>query len=701
MNKEITKKISSHTEIIILVLLAIFGTVILVFGAVKVGVSTDEPYYVEATENYLNYGWYLSDQYLEESKNRELEHPNVYVYGPVPDIFSHKLNVYFGNEKTNILSRDSASHQVRHVFISLLFMGFLAITFFVINGITKSLKFSLLTVVILLSIPELVGHSMFNQKDVSVAIGVTLFTYSLILINTKKNLSALFIGVLGIILSLGSRPGIWLLIIVLLIGSLIFNLFLNRSWAQVIKELSLALFTILIGVIVLIWIYPNLFLNFLDLLIKSYTNSSKYWAFHDTLTNGRIEKYPISKFYIPDWLITELPIFLLVAFLISTLYFIYQTFSFNRNSQDVVINLFGFLLLIQIFTIPIYIFFFSSNLYSGLRQILFIFPAIGLLVSLALYRADKNLKESLVTVFASLSFYGYLALINYEQLKIFPFSYAYVSEVRTLDEVNDNWPTDFWRLSYRELAPKVDKNGLAVCNPFLLENGQHIDDKLRGWPFSENNLCENDPRFEPYLKDIGQTSNLKLNNDLQYWYIRSNDFGYNIPSNCTLVDEVSRSLRGKRLMMSYLSLCEYPLEEFTNLNNSFNEFVDSYLIYGWSNAEKNWIWSIGEQAYIAFKVPVTESARHLNITIQGDYFAEEINQRPLYFQINNETIVHSVQKIKNKKYYKIKYQLKSDEFSQSTIVIKILTPEKVSPKDLGLGQDERKLGFKFEKIFLN
>ena len=701
MDKKATSKFSYKIEIIILLLLAVSGIAIQVFGATKVGVSTDEPYYVEATENYLNYGWYLPDGYLEEFKNRELEHPNTYVYGPIPDVLSHKVNVYLGNEEKNVLSVNAASYQVRHVIISFLFIGFCAITYFVIYTITKSHKFSLLAVVILLSIPELVGHSMFNQKDVSVAIGVTLFTYSLILVNIKRYLSGIFVGVLGITLSLGSRPGIWILIMVLLIGFLVFNLFVNSSWAKLIKEFSIAVVTILISIIILIWLYPNLFSNFFGLFIKSFTNSSKYWAFHDTLTNGRIEKYPISKFYISDWLITELPIFLLAAFFISTIFFVYQILSFKKNSQDLVINLFGYLLLIQILAIPIYIFFFGSNLYSGLRQILFIFPAIGLIIALALYCADLKLKDSLVKVFASFGFYGYLALISYEQSQIFPFSYAYVSEVRTLDEVNGNWPTDFWRLSYRELAPRVDKDGLSVCNPFLLENGQHIDDKLRGWPFSKNNLCENDPRFKPYLESAGQTNNLKLRNDLQYWYIRSNDFGYNIPSNCELVDEVSRMLRGKKLMMSYLTLCEYPLEEYKDLNNNFNEFVDKYLINGWSNAEEKWIWSIGDQAYIAFTVAENEPAKQLNISIQGDYFAEEINHRPLYFQINNESVTYSVQKIKNKKYYKMSYQPKYDDYFQNTIIIKILTPEKVSPKELGLGLDDRELGFKFEKILIN
>jgi hypothetical protein len=701
VDKKIITKIFYKIEIIILVLLAVSGIVIQVFGATKVGVSTDEPYYVEATENYLNYGWYLPDDYLEEFKNRELEHPNIYVYGPIPDVLSHKVNVYLGNEEKNVLSVDAAAYQVRHIFISFLFIGFLSITYFVIHTITKSHKFALLAVVILLSIPELVGHSMFNQKDVSVAIGVTLFTYSLILINTKKYLSTIFVGVLGIILSLGSRPGIWTLIVVLLIGFLVFNLFVNRSWAKLIKELFISVVTILISIIILIWLYPNLFSNFFGLLIKSFTNSSKYWAFHDTLTNGRIEKYPISKLYIPDWLITELPVFLLVIFLLATLYFTYQIFAFRSNSKDQVINLFGFLLLIQILAIPIYIFFFSSNLYSGLRQILFIFPAVGLIITLVLYRADMNFRDSTLKFLASFGFYSYLALINYEQSRLFPFSYAYVSEVRTLDEVNNNWPTDFWRLSYRELVTKVDKDGLAVCNPFLLENGQHVDDKLRGWPFSRNNLCDNDPRFKPYLESAGQASNLILKNDLQYWYIRSNDFGYNIPSNCKLIDEVSRMLRGKKLMMSYLTLCEYPLEEFKSLSNNFSEIVDDYLINGWSNPEENWIWSVGDEAYIAFKITESTPTKQVNISIQGDYFAEEIKQRPLYFQINDEPVTYSMKKIKNKKYYNIKYQLKNDEHFQNTIVIKILTPNKVSPRKLGLGLDERELGFKFEKIFIN
>lgn len=350
-------------------------------------------------------------------------------------------------------------------------------TYILIKKLTGKNRYALLTIVIFLSIPELIGHAMFNQKDLSVAVGVSLFTYSLIWLQKNKIIPFFIYGLTGVILSVGSRPGIWILLFTLFMGSLIFNIYARKSIKEILRYFFWVTALLTSGIVILIAIYPNLYANFLS---KSFTNSSRYWAYHDTLTNGRIEKYPISLRYIPEWLITELPFGLLIISLISVLFLGMKIFQKKSTESESLINLFSLLLLIQAFSIPIYVTFFGSNLYSGLRQILFIFPAIGLLIVLYIYQISKNFNNNRSTVFLALVFYAYLALINYEQWRIAPYSYAYVSEIRTMKEVNNNWPTDFWRLSYRELVPKVSQNGLAVCNPFLLENGQHKDDFLRG-----------------------------------------------------------------------------------------------------------------------------------------------------------------------------------------------------------------------------
>lgn len=51
--------------------LLVSGIILIFSGSLRIGVSTDEPYYLESAENYFQSGWYLPDSYLEEYKDRE------------------------------------------------------------------------------------------------------------------------------------------------------------------------------------------------------------------------------------------------------------------------------------------------------------------------------------------------------------------------------------------------------------------------------------------------------------------------------------------------------------------------------------------------------------------------------------------------------------------------------------------------------
>jgi hypothetical protein len=411
-------------------------------------------------------------------------------------------------------------------------------------------------VIILLSIPELVGHSMFNQKDVAVAVGITITTYSLYLLSLEKRIYFYFFGIIGMVLSLGSRPGIWILIVFLIFGYLLLVVIYKRTWLELLKNLLMNMVVAVFSITILQIIYPKLYTDKIILLKNSLTNSQTYWAYHETLTNGRIEKYPLSNKYVPDWIVTELPFGLLILFVFASIFLIYFLFSKVFSKQEFSSSTLIFLLMIQSYSLPIYIILFNANLYSGLRHILFIFPSIGLLIAVAIIRVEPFIKSKNLKEIFGAGLILYLFFVNIEQWKLHPYSYVYVSEIRTLKKVNNNWPTDYWRLSYRELVPKVGADGLAVCNPFLLVAGQHAGGILTGWPDSRDNNCKDDLRFNPFIDTLGTDSYLRLESDREFYYIRSNEFGYNIPNNCVRVDEVKRKLRDRKLMLSYVAICQ-------------------------------------------------------------------------------------------------------------------------------------------------
>lgn len=539
--------------------LLVSGIILIFSGSLRIGVSTDEPYYLESAENYFQSGWYLPDSYLEEYKDREHENLNLYVYGPVQDIISHKLNVFLGNEDQDLISLSVKAYEIRHLTTTLIFCLLLIFTYLTIYIYTRSFKYSILSVIILLSIPELAGHSMFNQKDVVVAVGVTILTYSLFLLSLEKIIYFYVFGIIGMVLSLGSRPGIWVLVILLIFGYLLLVVIYKKSLFELIKTFFMLIILLFFSIAILQSIYPKLYTDKTALLKNSFSNSQVYWAYHDTLTNGRIEKYPLSARYIPDWIITELPMGLLFLFILASCFLTYLFFLNIFSKHEFPSSALILLLIVQSYSLPVYVVLFNANLYSGLRHILFIFPAIGLLIAVAIIKIDPLIKSEKLKVIFGAGIILYMLFINIEQWRLHPYSYAYVSEIRTLNKVNNNWPTDYWRLSYRELVPKVGTDGLAVCNPFLLVNGQHRGGLLTGWPDSKDNNCKDDLRFNPYLDRLGINSKLNLMNNREFYYIRSNEFGYNIPDNCTRGDEVKRNLRGRKLMMSYVAICKDPV----------------------------------------------------------------------------------------------------------------------------------------------
>lgn len=120
MNQIYSRRAIFASEKIIHVLLLISGLVLLFSGALKLGISTDEPYYLESTQNYLTDGWYLPDGYLAQLIEGE-DNPNKYVYGPIPDIFSHQINYFLGEDQQNLVSDSARAYEVRHLTISFIF----------------------------------------------------------------------------------------------------------------------------------------------------------------------------------------------------------------------------------------------------------------------------------------------------------------------------------------------------------------------------------------------------------------------------------------------------------------------------------------------------------------------------------------------------------------------------------------------------
>ena len=140
------------------------------------------------------------------------------------------------------------------------------------------------------------------------------------------------------------------------------------------------------------------------------------------------------------------------------------------------------LVLAQAFALPVLAVLRQSNVYTGVRQMLFAAPAVAVLATVgvaALLAARASWRRrpvlrAAVPVAVVVGLVGPLVV----QLQLFPYSYAYSTVLAsaaspTVERVTGyGVQTDYWRTSVRELAPAVPDAGWVTCSPTMDAEGR-------------------------------------------------------------------------------------------------------------------------------------------------------------------------------------------------------------------------------------
>jgi len=129
-------------------------------------------------------------------------------------------------------------------------------------------------------------------------------------------------------------------------------------------------------------------------------------------------------YYLPKWLLISTTGFVLAGFSLFLLFFIAQIFKNKSLSHQILFE--GFLLFAVLFPV-FYVIAIGSNLYSGVRQMLFILPLMGLLATLGVYKTIKLVAFKQKKLVYPISFLFLVMLvwpINH-QISTFPVDYVY------------------------------------------------------------------------------------------------------------------------------------------------------------------------------------------------------------------------------------------------------------------------------------
>ncbi|MGL5809884.1 MAG: hypothetical protein ACRCYQ_08070 [Nocardioides sp.] len=545
-----------------------------VLGAFRTGITTDEPIHVMRLRNFLDTGWYALD-WDYRGGGPGADGTNTYVYAPVTMLLLHAWSVLWGVEGWGEVATSPRAYEVRHLGVVLIGAAGVAAVAALGRVISRHWGWGVVAAATLAAVPMWTGHVMFNVKDVPVATGYTLVTLGLVLFvrgerpGHRLRLARAGSLAAGLVLALGTRPGMWTGVAVALATAGIGMLFAARAASRrasgepartrarsvAVPATAELIGAVAVAAIALVIIYPRLFGSPLRALPRTAESSS---SFLDGLTSDRL--------YVPRHVLQEMPSVLLAFALTGAL--VAGVRLWRDRGDDVPAPTAGVaLILVQAFALPVLAMVAGSDLYHGLRQLLFAAPAAAVLAAAGMAWWSTRGRDGSgwrarwltrwVPPFAVLG----LVLPVIDQVTLHPYQTTYVNLATDVLDASvggsENRPGgDFWRVSLPELVADQPLDRQLLCKatvdkesnvsfPFTnageaFSTSRSVDCRLEvNGPLYPRRLPAADPDAAPGPPDHAY--------DAVFLDV--------LPENCASANEVTRSRHGFEVVLTILARC--------------------------------------------------------------------------------------------------------------------------------------------------
>ena len=517
-------------------------------GALTVGIGWDEPIHRGAFEEFMAGEW-SPDSYWGLAPGGQ-----GFIYGNAFQWMAHLANVARGNEAWGVVTLSAESYAVRHLVLVLLFVMTLLAVAAITYIITTSGLVSLVTAALLAAIPVFTGHAIHNPKDIPVACGYTLLTLGCVsaLGGTRGStrLSNLRLWVCfaavtgGIWLAVGTRFALWLpFALTAILTAVISFYFQSRSVAREgvratkFNWISPLLGTA-VGLTLVVLSHPHYAQYPTTWITKSIRESANFaWFDGGTLTGGVVlAGQSLPWFYLPSWVVVSIPLGLLVMGVAGIIVAIAQLLSRQvpKDPKAMVV-----LVLIQALALPLTAIFVGSIMYNAQRQHLYMYPALAVIGALGVWWALTKAETSSSKAWRLWGAWGVAGFVavsliypTIERQRLFPYEYAYLNELATINGVNGRWETDYWATSFREALTRVPLGAeLKAIGP---QDTFYTYPHLQGTDVRTNEVA----------------------GPGEYWQIQITNGGMKLPENCRDVDSVTRNFRGENVVMSWVGICK-------------------------------------------------------------------------------------------------------------------------------------------------
>jgi len=601
------------------VLVVVAGVAMSVLGALRSGISWDEPYHVMRLENFLHHGWFALDWAVEGDASTSPD-ANTVVYGPVAMLLLHGLAALVGVEGWGSVSTTAAAYDVRHLGVVLIGLVGTAAAAGITRILLDSWRWALFTAAALTALPMWTGHLMFNIKDVPVATGYTVMTLALVsMVAPVKGRRVLRVGALvaGILLMVGTRPATWTAVVTGLIV-LVVGVSATGRFGHMRAALGEAATGTIAAAVLLLSLYPHVFTH-PSYLLESVELSASF-------RDGRSANYG----YVPFHVIAQTPLLLLVLFgigLVTAGRFIRWQWR-TDSSQATRLLLVG----AQLLALPLVAMVKNSDLYNGLRQLLFASPAWAVLVAVglasALRWARAHGRSRLVGGLAAVALVAPMA----DQVLLFPYQYTYFNVA--LDATGVRVPSDFWRTSVPELLPRIPTDGPIVCGPTRTGPEDHPAGMMATRYTSDSSMdCRTDP-LGP-LATLWAAQRLPLDDALPHdTFYALIDRDHEMPANCIRLASVDRNRHGRRISMTYVARCRLDPSPLDASPIAFDRPATepNMLPELWAYAPAGWVMresstgidAAGASASLTFRAPAACASEACELVLDADAPADLI-----------------------------------------------------------------------------
>ena len=406
----------------------------------------------------------------------------------------------------------------------------------IVNLIIKDKFYSNIFLLLYLFYPYLLGHGFFNTTDMPFLFAWVMSTYYSIEIFLKayKNINISFLSVFLLSFSTAFLLSIRISGILIFLQYLIFLIisahFIKESFYKLLRLYFLRIVFFIFFTLLFTFIFYPLFWKNPYLIIESinYLRNIPYGVC--TLTFGScMDAVNLPSSYIFIWLLFKLPLISLIGL---SLFPLVEKRIF-LHPQNVI--LLGSILLTTISIIFLLIFF-EANLYDELRHILYLIPLFLISSFSIFYFFSKK-----ITLFLSLIT---ILIFLTQNFNMYPYQYTWFNLFNNLIDVNKKFEIDYWGVSGRNIAKKINNNEYLISNK---ENCIYVSPKHVIEPFLDSKYKCIKPFLSIYPKSSEKYILVKFMRNIR----REN------PDNCVLIFEEKYNLNlfSNSLKMGEVYVC--------------------------------------------------------------------------------------------------------------------------------------------------